>query len=100
MSPPSAIYCTMYKEKLNPTLKPSDIACGKRVGFVPSAVNSASSHLGRVSREVMKTKQALGITNTKWNPFEFESIANEIDANDKALSATSDKSMKSMGNCI
>ena len=96
MPPPSAIAQCIKKKistavQLNPTLKPSDIACGKGVGLVPSAVDSASSHLGRVSREVMKAKQALGITDTKWNPSEFECVANEIDANDKALSATSDK---------
>ena len=67
MPPPSAIaQCIREKNstavQLNPTLKLSDIACGKGVGFVPSAVDSASSHLGRVSREVMKAKQALSIT--------------------------------------
>ena len=98
--PPLSAIAQCIKEKnstavqLNPTLKSSDIACGKGVGFVPTAVDSASSHLGRVSREVMKAKQALSITDRKWNPSEFESVANKIDANDKALSATSDKSMQ------
>ena len=50
--PPSGI-AQCIKEKiskavqLNPTLKPSDIACGKGVGFVPSAMDGASSHLGK-----------------------------------------------------
>ena len=28
----------------NPALTPSDIACGKGIGFIPSAVDGASSH--------------------------------------------------------
>lgn len=38
--------------EVNPTLKPSDIACGIGVGFVPSAMDGASSHVGKVARAV------------------------------------------------
>ena len=34
----------------NPALTPSDIACGKGLGFIPSAVDVASSHTGKVSQ--------------------------------------------------
>ena len=36
----------------NPTLTASDISLGKGLGFVPCAVDVASSHLGRVSKVV------------------------------------------------
>ena len=36
----------------NPALTPSDIACGKGLGFIPSAVDGASSHTGKVSQEM------------------------------------------------
>ncbi len=45
----------------NPTLTPTDIASGKGVGFVPSAVDVASSHLGKVAREVKKAKESRGL---------------------------------------
>ena len=50
----------------------------KGVGFVPSAVDSASSHLGKVSREIQKAKEAAGVAKVNWIPSEFESIADKI----------------------
>ena len=35
---------------LNPALTPTDVAAGKGMGFIPSAVDVASSHLGKVAR--------------------------------------------------
>ena len=40
----------------NPALTPFDIACGKGLGFIPSAVDSASSHTGKVFQEIKRTK--------------------------------------------
>ena len=34
----------------NPALTPTDIASGKGLGFTPSAVDAASSHLGKLAR--------------------------------------------------
>lgn len=31
---------------VNPTIKPSDIAKGKGIPFVPSAIDQASAHIG------------------------------------------------------
>jgi len=47
----------------NPTLTPTDIAGGKGVGFTASAVDVASSHLGRVAREAKKVKEKKGLTS-------------------------------------
>ena len=44
---------------------PSDTAYGKGVGFVPSAVDSACSHLGKVSQEVQMAKGAAVMINAK-----------------------------------
>ena len=98
--PPPSTIAQCIKEKisraiqLNPTLKPSDIACGRGVGFVPSAVDSACSHLGKVSREVQKAKEAAGMTNAKWTPSEFEVLADKIDVDDDSLSGASEESRK------
>ena len=35
----------------NPALTPTDIAHGKGLGFIPSAVDGACSHSGKVSYE-------------------------------------------------
>ena len=35
----------------NPALTPSEIACGKGLGFIPSAVDGASSHTVKVSQD-------------------------------------------------
>ena len=61
---------------------------------MPSAVDGASSHLGKVSREIQKAKEAAGMAKVNWIPSEFESIADKIDADDEALSGTSEESMK------
>ena len=56
--------CTLVQNKIceavqsNPTLTATDVPRGKGIGFIPSAVDSASSHLGRIAREVSKTKGA------------------------------------------
>lgn len=101
--PPPAAIAQCIKEKiskavlLNPTLKPSDIACGRGVGFVPSAVDGASSHSGKVSREVKKAKEAAGMSAMNWAPSDFEEIADKLDADDEVLSGTSKENYKKYG---
>ena len=62
--------CNLVKDKIsnavqsNLSLTPTDISQSSGIGFIPSAVDTASSHLGRVAREVAKTKRALGV-NTR-----------------------------------
>ena len=41
----------------NPALMPSEMACGKGIGFVPSVVDQASSHTGKISQEIKKTER-------------------------------------------
>ena len=59
--------CDLVRDKIgeavhaNVSLTPTDISRGKGVGFIPSAVDAASSHLGRVAREVAKSKDNLGV---------------------------------------
>ena len=74
---------------MNPTLTPSEVASGKGMGFIPSAVDSASSHLGRILREINKGKGTLGLNSRKWLPCEFECITDEIDQQDNRLSGDS-----------
>ena len=45
----------------NPALKPSELACGKGLRFIPSAVDDASSHAGKVSHEIKKQKLKKGL---------------------------------------
>ena len=41
----------------NPTLTPTDLASGKGIGFIPSAIDAASCHLGKIARQVKKAKK-------------------------------------------
>ena len=80
------------KEKINnatsanPALTPFEIACGKGIGFIPSAVDQASSHTGKVSQEIKRTKQLKGMNDKNWSPMNFEETANEIDKEDNQIS--------------
>ena len=66
----------------NVSLTPTDISRGKGVGFIPSAVDAASSHLGRVAREVAKSKDNLGVRSKDWSPCLLETVADEVDRDD------------------
>ena len=35
---------------VNPSLTPSEIMCGKGLDFIPSAIDSASCHTGKVTQ--------------------------------------------------
>ena len=79
------------KEKINkaiesnPTLTASDISLGKGLGFVPCAVDVASSHLGRVSKVVAIAKQGNGFSCQESSTSGFESTADELDKQDEKL---------------
>lgn len=72
----------------NPQLKPSQIAQGKGVPFIPGVVDEASTHIGRISREVKKGRQQ-GTGGTSWEISRFESVADEIDSKDNVLASQS-----------
>ena len=82
------------KEKINnaisanPALTPSEIACGKGIGFIPSAVDQASSHTGKVSQEIRRTKVSKGLNDKNWSPMSFEKTADEIDDEDDQISGS------------
>ena len=66
----------------NLSLTPTEISQGSGIGFIPSAVDTASSHLGRVAREVAKTKRALGTNAKDWSPCSLEAAVDDIDKDD------------------
>ena len=72
----------------NPQLKPSQIAQGKGVPFIPGVVDEASTHIGRISREVKKGRQQ-ETGGTSWEISRFESVADEIDSKDNVLASHS-----------
>ena len=47
--------------------------------FIPSAVDGASCHLGKLRREVKKTRECSGLSNKNWSPADFEKVTDEID---------------------
>ena len=80
----AAKMCSKVKESIaeatmvNPTIKPSDIAKGKGIPFVPSAIDQASAHIGRISREVQRAKKATN-HGTTWRISDFEKVADDLD---------------------
>ena len=80
--------CNLVKDKIsnavqsNLSLTPTDISQGSGIGFIPSAVDTASSHLGRVAREIAKTKRALGVNTRDWSPCSLEAAVDDIDRED------------------
>ena len=81
----------------NPALTPSDVCCGKGLGFIPSAVDCASCHIGKVSQEVRKTKQKNGLLDYNWSPMEFERVADEMDKEDSELGGNESTLFKKCG---
>ena len=67
----------------NPSLLPTDVSKGKGLKFVPSAVDGASAHLGKVSRIVTNAGKLSPAYSSKWFVEEFETIADEIDSKDE-----------------
>ena len=49
-------------------LTPSEIARGNGIGFIPYAVDQASSHIGKVLQKIKKTKQSKGLNDKNWSP--------------------------------
>ena len=58
----------------NPALTLTDISCGKGLGFIPSAVDGASSHSGKLSLET-KSKHKNGLLDHNWSCMKFEEVA-------------------------
>lgn len=78
----------------NPALTPTDIAPGKGLGFIPSAVDSASSHTGKVSQEIKKTKLKKGLLDQSWSQMNFEEVCDSLDREDNELGDTNCEDFK------
>ena len=78
----------------NPALTRSDIACGKGIVFIPSAVDGASSHTGKVSHEIHKTKKRKGFLDISWSPMNSETVADDIDKEDTQFSGSDERLTK------
>ena len=80
--------CNLLKDKIsnavqsNLSLTPTGISQGSGIGFIPSTVDTARSHLGRVAREVAKTKHALGVNTKDWSPCSLEAAVDDMDKED------------------
>ena len=91
--------CSMVKETirdvavLNPTIKPSELAKGKGVPYIPGAVDRGSSHLGRISRELQRAKHST-VGGKTWSVNNFEAVADEIDTNDSKKSGEANNELK------
>ena len=80
--------CIAEATLVNPTIKPSDIAKGKGIPFVPSAIDQASAHIGRISREVQRARKTTN-SGTTWRITDFETVADKIDDRDDEYSGNS-----------
>ena len=60
----------------------SDIAQGKGLPFIPSAVDRASSHIGKLAQIVKCGKEGSGLIQKHWSPTEFEELADSVDKDD------------------
>ena len=70
--------------ELNPSVKPSDIARGKGINAIPGAIDKASNHMGRIAREVRKTKRHT-TAGSSWDVANFEEVADNMDSKDEEL---------------
>ena len=64
----------------------SDIAQGKRLPFIPSAVDRASLQIGKLTQIVKHGKESGGFIQKHWSPTEFKELADLIDKDDNAIS--------------
>lgn len=76
---------------INPSLTATDIAQGKGLPFIPSAVDRASLHIAKVVQVAKHAKQSSGIIDKYWSPIEFE---DSIDKNDNAISGDNDDKLR------
>ena len=54
--------------------------------FILSAVDGASSHIGKLAQIVKCDKEGSGLIQKHWSPTEFEELADSIDKDDNAVS--------------
>ena len=97
----SSKVCSKVKEvisnaaALNPSIRPSEIAKGVEVPIIPGAIDKASNHLGKISRELHKEKR-LTSAGSNWDVTHFEAIADDLDINDDKYSGDAGSSSNQM----
>ena len=71
--------CSLVKKaiqesaSINPQLKAKQISQGKGLPFIPGAVDSASTHIGRVAQQVKKGRQ-MASSGSSWDIADFEKL--------------------------
>ena len=84
--------CKLVQDKIsdaiqsNPNLTPTDISLGAGIGFIPSAIDSASSHHGKVAREISRKKVEMGLKDKSWSPCSLEDAVSTVDNEDNQRS--------------
>ena len=68
--------------EINPSVKHSDIARVKGINVIPE--DKASNHMGRIAREVRKSKNHTA-AGSNWDVANFEEVADDIDSKDEEL---------------
>ena len=81
----------------NPALTPTDISCGKGLGFIPSAVDGASSHSDKLSLEIKESKHKNGLLDHNWSPMKFKEVADEVDKRDSELGGNEGERFRNFG---
>ena len=71
---------------INLQLKAKQTSQGKGLPFIPGAVDSASTRIGRVAQQV-KIGQQMASGGSSWDIADFETVADDIDHKDDELSA-------------
>ena len=79
---------------INPSLTPSDIAQGEGLAFIPSVVDGASSHIGKVAQIAKHANRSSGLIQKHWSSIEFEELADAIDKSDNAVSGDNDNKLQ------
>ena len=53
-------------------------------------MDKASTHTGKISEQIRKTKQQKGLSDKDWSPMDFEQTANFVDKEDTVLQSEDD----------
>ena len=88
---------TQQSASSNSSLKPSQVAQGKGVPFVPRVVDEASIHIGRVAQVVKRARQK-SVYGQSWDIANFETIADQIDTADERYASRSSDEKKKIRN--
>ena len=83
---------------VNPSLKPFEISRGKGLTVVPGVIDEASNHMGRLAREVKKAKSQT-LAGSTWNVYDFEDIADKVDAEDENVTGNAADTAKIIKIC-